>query len=176
MEAIPTMGNRVLVAYATTYGSTAEIAEEAARVLSAKGAEVRVCDVQDVMSIDDYDSVVLGTSIRLGRPVKGMRTFLRRHSRQVAEKPNVVFSVGATLHERTPASYRRAENSVASVVDAVSPMFVGMFGGKLDPDSFRWPWPVVAERVGLGALAPGDWRDWDEIDRWFEAVAPRLIS
>jgi menaquinone-dependent protoporphyrinogen IX oxidase len=105
-----------------------------------------------------------------------MRNFLRRYSREVSERPNVVFSVGATLRERTPASYRMAATCIAPLVEAVSPMFVGLFGGKLDPDSFRWSWPVVAERVGLGALSPGDWRDWDEIDNWFEAVAPRLIS
>ena len=125
----------------------------------------------------EYDAVVLGTAIRMGRPLDQMSVFLLRHGIQVAERPNVVFSASATLREPTAAAYRAAARSVAPLVDAVSPMFVGLFGGKLDPDAFRWSWLVVAEHVGLGKrLSPGDWRDWDEIDRWFEAVASRLLS
>ena len=171
------MRNRVLVAYASKRGSTAEIAEQAAHVLAATGADVRVCDVRDVTSVADYDAVVLGTAIRMGRPLDEMSVFLRHHGHHVAQRPSVVFGVGAALRERTPAAYRATARSVAPLVDAVSPLFVGLFGGKLDPDSFHWPWPAVAARVGLGKhLSPGDWRDWDEIDRWFAAVAPRLLD
>jgi len=61
------MEGKVLVAYASLCGSTAEVAEEAAHILEAHGADVRVCDVDDVTNLDDYGAVVLGTAIRMGR-------------------------------------------------------------------------------------------------------------
>jgi menaquinone-dependent protoporphyrinogen oxidase len=171
------MSHRILVAYASLCGSTAEIAEAAGHVLSAKGADVSVCDVADVTDVESYDAVLLGTAIRMGRPVKSMRTFIRQHAEDVAARPNAVFSVGATPKERTPHAIAEASHFVAPLVSAVAPLSVALFAGKIDPSQLPLPWRALIEHAEPGSrLSAGDWRDWDAIDRWVEEIAPQLLS
>jgi len=171
------MKGKVLVAYASLCGSTAEVAEEAAHVLEAHGAEVRVCDVDDVTSVEEYSAVVLGTAIRMGRPIKPMRAFIRRHGRRVADLPNAVFSVGATPKDHSPSAIAEAARFVSPVVSAVAPVSVALFAGKLDPGTLALPWRAIVEHAEPGSrLSPGDWRDWDAIDSWADDIAPQLLG
>jgi menaquinone-dependent protoporphyrinogen oxidase len=57
------MRPRILVAYASRAGSTAEVAEVIGRVLREGGPEVDVCPVGDVHSLAGYDALVLGSAI-----------------------------------------------------------------------------------------------------------------
>jgi menaquinone-dependent protoporphyrinogen oxidase len=171
------MQRTVLVAYATLCGSTAEIAEETAHVLAAHGADVRVCDVNDVTTLQDYSAVVLGTAIRMGRPVKPMREFIKRHGQDIATLPNAVFSVGAAPKERTPQAIAEAARFVSGVVSAVAPVSVALFAGKLDPSALAMPWRALIEHAEPGSrLSAGDWRDWDAIESWAAEIAPKLLA
>ena len=171
------MYRKVLVAYASLCGSTAEIAEAAGHVLAAQGADVRVCDVADITNLDEYDAFLLGTAIRMGRPIKPMRQFIRGHAEQIASKPNAVFSVGATPKERTPRAISEASHFVLPVVSAVAPLSVALFAGKIDPSQLPLPWKALIEHADPGSrLSAGDWRDWDAIDAWVEEIAPQLLA
>lgn len=171
------MYRKVLIAYASLCGSTAEIAEAAGHVLAAQGADVRVRDVADITSLDDYDAFLLGTAIRMGRPVKPMRQFIRRHSGQIASRPNAVFSVGAAPKEHTPHAISEASHFVSPVVSAVAPLSVALFAGKIDPSLLALPWRALVEHAEPGSrLSAGDWRDWDAIDAWVEEIAPQLLT
>jgi menaquinone-dependent protoporphyrinogen oxidase len=57
------MRPRILVAYASRAGSTAEVAEVIGRVLREGGPEVDVCPVGAVHSLAGYDALVLGSAI-----------------------------------------------------------------------------------------------------------------
>ena len=59
-------GKRVLVAYASKAGSTAEVAEAIAESLSAKGQVVDVKKIEHVTDLSGYDAVLVGTCIRMG--------------------------------------------------------------------------------------------------------------
>ncbi|MDR3687279.1 MAG: flavodoxin domain-containing protein [Coriobacteriia bacterium] len=171
------MNRKVLVAYASLCGSTAEIAEAAGQVLAAQGADVRVCDVADITTLDEYDAILLGTAIRMGRPVKPMRDFIRNHAHEVASRPNAVFSVGATPRDRTPRAISEASHFVSPVVSAVAPLSVALFAGKIDPTRLALPWRALIEHAEPGSrLSAGDWRDWDAIDAWVEEIAPQLLA
>lgn len=171
------MGERVLIAYASVCGSTAEIAEETGRVLAEAGAEVYISDVSDVTSLEGYTAVVLGTAIRMGQPVKTMRVFLRRHGREVAALPTAVFSVGSTAKERTPAAICEAARAVAPVVAAVHPVSIALFAGKVDPGRLNLPWRALVEHSDIDSrLAEGDWRDWAAITSWASDLRVHLLS
>jgi menaquinone-dependent protoporphyrinogen oxidase len=171
------MGERVLIAYASVCGSTAEIAAETGRVLEEAGAEVHVCDVGVVTSLEGYTAVVLGTAIRLGQPVKSMRVFLRRHGREVATLPTAVFSVGSTAKERTPAAICEAARAVAPVVAAVHPASIALFAGRVDPRQLGLPWRALVEHSDAGSrMCEGDWRDWDAIASWARDLRVQLLS
>jgi flavorubredoxin len=65
------MGASLLIAYATRYGATGEVAEVIGARLAELGHSVDVREVAQVGSLDGYSAVVLGTPARGGTPVSG---------------------------------------------------------------------------------------------------------
>jgi menaquinone-dependent protoporphyrinogen oxidase len=136
-----------------------------------------VCDVADISALEGYDAVLLGTAIRMGRPVKPMRAFIRDHAADVAARPNAVFSVGITPKYRTPQAISEASHFVSPLVSAVAPLSVALFAGKIDPSRLALPWRALVQNAEPGSrLASGDWRDWDAIDSWVAEIAPQLLA
>ena len=73
------MTDRVLVAYGTKYGATAEIAEVIATTLRTAGFEVDALPARDVRSLEGYQAVVLGSASNPRHSVRvatdGLRPF-----------------------------------------------------------------------------------------------------
>jgi menaquinone-dependent protoporphyrinogen oxidase len=171
------MGDRILIAYASPCGSTAEIAVRTGSVLEETGAEVHVCDVRTVTGLEGYTAVVLGTAIRRGQPVREMRAFLDEHERAVTSLPNAVFSVGSAARARTPSAIAEAARAAAPLVARVYPVSVALFAGRVDPAKLGFPWRTVAVRGGPGSrLECGDWRDWDAIEAWASELCVFLLD
>jgi menaquinone-dependent protoporphyrinogen oxidase len=146
-------------------------------LLEETGAEVHVCDVRSVTGLEGYTAVVLGTAIRLGEPVRDMRTFLDRYGRAVASLPNAVFSVGSAARERTPAAIVEAARAVGPVVAKVHPVSVALFAGKVDPARLGFPWRTLAGHSRQGSrLVCGDWRDWSAIAAWGRELRVLLLN
>lgn len=61
------MNIRVLVAYATKYGSTQEVAEAIAATLREGGVGVDIQPMRGVRALEKYGAVVLGAPIYLGK-------------------------------------------------------------------------------------------------------------
>lgn len=80
------MPTNVLVAYGTTNGSTAEIAETIAEVLRKDGLTVDALPARSVPSAAAYDAVVVGGGLYAGRWHKDARRFVRRHGKALAER------------------------------------------------------------------------------------------
>jgi len=76
------MSNKILVAYASRTGSTAEVAKAIGNTLAESGAQVDVLPMQDIKDLAPYQAVVAGCAIRGGngcrRPCNSCR-LIRRH-------------------------------------------------------------------------------------------------
>ena len=59
--------SRVLVAYGSKHGSTAEIAEAIAATLREAGLQADCVKAGDVRSLEGYDAVVLGSAVYMRR-------------------------------------------------------------------------------------------------------------
>ncbi|GAA4543850.1 flavodoxin domain-containing protein [Streptomyces collinus] len=88
------MPSNVLVAYGTTNGSTAEIAEAVAAVLRKEGVAAEALPARSATSVSPYDAVVVGGGLYAGRWHKDARRFVRRHGRSLAGRPVWFFSSG----------------------------------------------------------------------------------
>ena len=65
---------KVLVAAASRYGSTAEIAQAIGDVLQSRGFEVTVALPGDVGALSEFDAVVLGSAVYTGQhTVRGLQ-------------------------------------------------------------------------------------------------------
>jgi len=184
---------RILVAYATMAGSTAEVARVVGEEIARSGIQVDVLPVGEVKGIEAYDGVVVGGPMILGfhRDALG---FIRKHRAELQRVPLAVFvtamsltqtgetSVGGvpvTVDERLPRPpekegslsfkerYATLSNYLGPVVRAAGRarfLRIGVFGGRLEYGRLKW-WAVLLAMVVIQAQA-GDKRSWPVIRAW----------
>jgi menaquinone-dependent protoporphyrinogen oxidase len=161
----------VLVAYATTYGSTQEVAEKIGQVLSDAGHDVTVAGAQDVQSVETYDAVVLGGALYFFRVHKDFRKFLSRHRRSLESMPVAVFGLGP-LND-TEEEWEGAQGHLAKALDKngwLEPVSVEVFGGVLEPDRLKFP----HNNPAMKDMPASDIRDWDAIEAWARSLPDAL--
>ncbi|MFF7129281.1 flavodoxin domain-containing protein [Streptomyces sp. NPDC016566] len=162
------MTGRVLVAYGTTNGSTAQIAEAVAQVLCKEGLTAEARPAPSVTSIETYDAVVIGGALYAGRWHKDARRFVRRHHRALAARPLWFFSSGpldASASERNipPVPGVRRAMDRLGVREHIT------FGGSLE-EGARGRVAQMILRNGKG----GDFRDLPAIEAWAERLAEEM--
>jgi menaquinone-dependent protoporphyrinogen oxidase len=167
----PDAASRVLVAYGTWAGSTAEVADEIGWTLSRSGVMADVLPVQSVKDLAPYTAFVIGSGIRAGKVQGDVLDFVRLNRAALATKPTAFFIVCMTLHEDTPANRASANAYLDPLRAEVAPVDAGLFAGKLDHDKLGLFASLLA-RAGGGP--PGDHRNWGAIRQWSEALSGRL--
>ena len=90
------MDVKVLVAYATKYGATADIAEKIGQVLRQAGLQTDVLPTDSVSDLTLYKAVVLGSAVYAGQWRKEAVMFLEVNEKTMAERPVWLFSSGPT--------------------------------------------------------------------------------
>jgi menaquinone-dependent protoporphyrinogen oxidase len=147
--------NRVLVAHASKYGSVEEVARYIGAVLRDTGVDCDVVPAHAAEHVSDYDLVVLGSGLYMGRLHREARRFLRRHHHELGEARFAVFAMGPLSDD--PAEKEKVrpqlEHGLERYPDVV-PLASEIFGGVIDPE--RMPFP-------FSHMPAGDHRDWDEI-------------
>jgi menaquinone-dependent protoporphyrinogen IX oxidase len=106
-------GRRVLVVYATKYGSTAKVAEAVAEELYAAGCEAEARSVVDAASTAGFDAVVVGGPMILGWHKEAVR-FVKARRDALAAVPLAYFITAASLTD----DGRDAVNGVPIVKDS----------------------------------------------------------
>jgi menaquinone-dependent protoporphyrinogen oxidase len=81
------MEAQVLVAYATKYGATQEIAEKIGEVLRQAGLPAQVLPADQIGDLSAYDAVVLGSAVYAGQWRKEAVEFLETNQGALAERP-----------------------------------------------------------------------------------------
>jgi menaquinone-dependent protoporphyrinogen oxidase len=163
---------RVLVAYASKRGSTAEIATAVGKTLSEAGVEVDCLESDGVSDVSPYDAVVLGSAVYMKRWRGDAKHFLRKHSEQLAERPLWVFSSGPV------GDPDQAENpewleppKIVKKVEELGAREHVVFGGRLPADPHG---PMEKAMVTGVPVEFRDRRDWDEIRAWATGIASEL--
>jgi menaquinone-dependent protoporphyrinogen oxidase len=79
---------KVLIVYAMRYGATAGTTEEIAKILREEGFEVRVVDAKEekVKDISEYELVVVGSGIQMGKWTSAADGFLNRFHGELGQK------------------------------------------------------------------------------------------
>ncbi len=185
--------NKILVAYATLSGTTAEVAQAVGEEVVKAGVPVDVLPIKQVKTPEGYDGVVVGGPMIAGyhRDALG---FLRRHRKALAGVPVAVFvtamsltTPGVTALEGVPLcvddalpkpparpgklslreNYTRVENYARPIIGALrpaKPVGIAFFGGRLEYG--RLPkWAVLFAMLIIQAPA-GDKHNWPFICQW----------
>lgn len=170
------MDAKVLVAYATRYGSTREVAETIADELGQSGLGVDLERASEVQRVSAYGGVVLGAPLYMFRWHRDGRRFLARHRDEVAHKPVAVFGMGPFPEE--PSDLEKELGEARAQLDKAlgtyawfQPMSVAVFGGKFDPQALRFPHSLIP---ALKQMPARDVRDWESIKNWARDVGERF--
>lgn len=169
------MTDKILVAHASKYGSTAEIAERIASVLEGAGMDVVVQPVDKVRDIAPYSAVVLGIAVYMGQWRKEAVKFLEANANALAAKDTWLFVSGPT-EEGDPVELMQGwvvPNKLQPLVDQANPHEVTVFHGALDVDNLNFMERTVIKTV---KAETGDFRDWEAIEAWAQGVAASLVS
>jgi len=167
------MDGRVLVAYGTKHGATAEIAEKMGQVLREAGLPTDVLPADRVSNLNPYASVVIGSAVYAGRWRKEAAALLRTEEQALAKRPVWLFSSGPTGERDTAELMQgwRFPEALQPVADRIQPRDIAFFHGAIDMKKLG-----LAEKLIVKALrAPaGDFRDWEAIASWAKEIATTL--
>jgi menaquinone-dependent protoporphyrinogen oxidase len=148
----------ILIAYASKYGSTQEVAETIGKGLSEAGFQVDLQPVTDVKSLDGYDAVVLGAAIYSTHWHPDAHAFLSKNREILERQPLAIFTLGP-LSAGTSAmqSSRRQLDKELAKYSWLKPVASELFVGKYDPKKL----------TGFNRFVPAsDHRDWVAICTW----------
>lgn len=162
-----TMQNRILVAYATKAGTTAEIAARIGETISQKNQTVDVLPISRVKDLSGYSAVVIGSAIRMGSVLPEVKSFVEKNQAALGQKPFSLFVACMTLNEDTEANRTAVSAYLDPIRAVVKPASEGLFAGVMDPQKVSF-----LDRLIIKALKTplGDFRDWDKINAWAESI------
>lgn len=166
---------KLLVGYATKYGSTAEIAEKIGAEIRAAGISVDVLPVHRELDVSEYDAVVLGSAVYMGRWLRDAVDYLKTNESMLANKEVWIFSTGPT-GKGDPAKLLNNWNfpkRLMPILDHIQPYDVTVFHGALSPKKLTLVDRVIIRNV----KAPtGDFRDWNMILSWAKGIVAELTD
>jgi menaquinone-dependent protoporphyrinogen oxidase len=164
---------KVLVAYASKYGATAEIAEKIGEVLRQSGLEADVLRADRVPDLAVYAAVVLGSAVYAGMWRKEAVQLLEGNQIALAGRPVWLFSSGPT-GKGDPVQLLggwRFPTAQQAIADRIQPRDLAVFHGKIDMERLS-----LAEKLMVKAVKgqAGDSREWDAIAAWAADIARTL--
>lgn len=162
---------RVLVAYASRHGATAEIAQTIGNELGDMGFAADVRPVSDELAVGTYDAVILGSGIYASHWGKEAVRFGKRHADELRGRPVWLFDSGPidTSADEGKTTPVKDAVKVAERVDARQHV---TFGGQLGPEDVG---EFARKMIGKGETTPyGDFRNLDRVRAWARGIAAEL--
>jgi menaquinone-dependent protoporphyrinogen oxidase len=168
--------NKILIAYTTAAGSTAEVAQAIGQEISGGNGTADVLKTKEVKDLSPYRAVIVGTGIRAGQVYRDTLAFLERHQAALSQVPVAYFVVCMTMKDDTEENRCQVETYVDQMREKapqVQPLEVGLFAGKMDFKALSLPLKLIVKAM---KSEEGDYRDWDAIREWAASVRPVLLG
>ena len=126
--------------------------------------------VEDASDIEDFDAVILGSAVYLGKWLEPAREFVETHAEELASRRLWLFSSGPLGDPARPDAEHAVD--VHDVLDRIGPCQHRVFSGRLDRDLLGFGERAVTRMVHAPS---GDFRDWSSIRAWANAIASALL-
>jgi menaquinone-dependent protoporphyrinogen oxidase len=173
---------KILIAYGTTEGQTARIADHLAGLIRSRGFEVEALNLKQStdVSLNGYDAVIIGGSIHMGKHQEEIIDFVRKNRADLERLPSAFFSVSLAASGDLANAEAYVENFTQQT--GWRPAKVGLFSGALLYRQYgflkRYMMKrIVRDKPGMSTDTSRDYvyTDWDQIKRFAEDFAERLV-
>lgn len=197
------MNTKILVAYATTSGSTVEVAKTIVDSLEQDGTSVDLKNIEDVKDLSSYGAAIVGAPMILGWH-RDIVNFIVENQNALKQIPVAYFTTQLHLTKlpetelngipifldpklaKSPSNpdkmnMSEKQGTPASCVGPalektpqVKPVSVGFFGGKLNYGTLKFLPKMFVKLIIRGV--EGDYRNWDAIRVWVKEIHPKLVK
>jgi menaquinone-dependent protoporphyrinogen oxidase len=165
------MAARILVAYASKTGSTAEIAQAVGKELQSAGYGIDVAEMKTVSSLAGYNAVIIGGPLYMGKVVGDVGKFVGRNRDALAKLPVAAFTVGIAPVSKDPAQVENAMKMLHTALAPLQPVAEVVFAGRMDPTKLSF---IQRKMTEMAKSPVGDFRDWDAIARWARELPAKM--
>jgi len=174
-------GKKVLVTYDTKHGATSIVAKKIFDTLcdnSSDNASIDLTFVEnlDADTIQDYDAIIIGSPIYIGKWLPGIKKLLKRHHEAIEALPFAFFVTCTYIGDDTPERQAYAkENYVEKNLEkytAVKPLDIGILGGQFE---YAELYPFESFLMKLAGFEEGDFIDDTKIEAWAKGAAEQLL-
>jgi menaquinone-dependent protoporphyrinogen oxidase len=173
----------ILLAYASSEGQTKKIAERISLDLQVLSVAVEVVPIADApINLDQYDAVLVGASIHVGKHPPEAVEFVQAHRARLAATPSAFFSVSLAAADHDDEHQAQAQRYVQEFFDQVDwhPELVGCFGGALRYTQYGFVKKLIVRHIAKTTDKATDthhdheYTDWDDVDHFTQAFATHL--
>jgi len=177
----------LLVAYATTDGMTARIAEAIAAAAREAGARATVVDAAtapDDLDLSPFDGCLVGASLHAQGYQRAARRFVRRHLNALNGKPSAFFSVCLAVASKNPEE-RVAARTLAKAFPAKlgwTPASVEVVAGALAFSRYGFLRRAAMKRIARKEMGDVDttrdtvFTDWSAVRQIARGFVARVAA
>ena len=159
-----------MIAYASKFGTTGEVAVAIGDVLCEKGNTVETKWVKNVKDLNSYDAVIIGSPIHMGHWMSEAEEFVKANQKILQQLTVAYFFTCMFLHKLNPKGDLEAKehsDKLQALVPQVKPVSIGGFAGVLDYSNMGFFHRLVLKAILYKkGVKEGDYRDWDAIHAW----------
>jgi menaquinone-dependent protoporphyrinogen oxidase len=145
------VGSKILVAYASHGGATAEVASEMAAALRDRGLVVDVRSVDEEPLVEGYRAILIGSGVRHGTWLPEAIEFVAKNQQRLAHIPVTAFCVHSEDLADDPLSRERRRGYLDAVRLLVRPVEEAFFSGRFDRRTAGHLAPQWVMRLTSGA-------------------------
>lgn len=175
--------SKILIAYGTTEGQTARIADHLSELMRSRGLDADALNIKlaQGVSLDGYDAVVVGGSIHMGKHQEDVVEFVRKNLADLDRLPSAFFSVSLAAN----GDLENAEAYVENFVEETGwrPSKVGLFSGALLYRQYgflkRYMMKrIVRDKPGMSTDTSRDYvyTDWDQVKRFADDFVKQFVG
>ena len=168
----------VLLLYASTEGQTEKIALVIADHLRHEQVKTVLVNAEDSANLNalvlaDFDMLVFGASLHVGKIDKTIQTFINAHAQEIAAKPRAFFLVSLSAAEKEvekrEAWLEDARRKLQACLD-VSFNDIEMIAGALKYSAYSWPVRFMMKRIAGKAGGDTDTSKDYEYTDWIQVA------
>jgi menaquinone-dependent protoporphyrinogen oxidase len=173
-------GKRILVAYASRFGTTGGVAESIGQVFCEKGETVDIRHIKNIGDLSPYDAVIIGSAVRSSKWLPEAIQFVQDNRKSLSRIPVAYFLTCLAMARQEPSAQNTARtymDTVLKEVPEIKPVDTGVFGGVLDYQKMNFIMrAVMKSKMKDKGITAGDYRDWNRIRSWAKHVTPKLCN